>query len=46
MSYTINTAKDDQLEIRAVIRDADEWAKFCNALAKYRDKFETKGEKK
>lgn len=42
MSYTINTAKEDTLEIRAIIRDSDEWNKFCHALAKYRDKFEPK----
>lgn len=46
MSYTINTAKEGQLEIRALIRDTDEWDKFCHALAKYRAMFEPQPKEK
>lgn len=43
MSYTITKIADDKpLEIYAKIRDTDEWNKFCQALAKYRDQFEPK----
>lgn len=47
MSFTIVKMADDKpLEIRAVIHDTEEWNKFCVALAKYRDQFEPKEQKK